>query len=760
MKPAIAVHKDQLRSPKAGLLLFCAAFILFVALFILGRFVLVHRIVEAHLVLRALLVDLAMGVCIAVLAKALQALHWAVSGALLLLVSVLHIANMELAAAMDTFITFTDLRFAMQEEFLRGSLQVSFPWYTIALLLGSAFYLAAMSRIDKRGPIRPRYLLIGAAACLFGAHLLTSGEAGWSSSNTIWLSVTRSIGALIPSSRVAPWPERPRPAASEAGGPNFRKAADSRRNVLFVVLEGIPGVYLGQVQEWTGVKYPIEMPALSRIAERAVVIPNFVNHNRQTIRGLYSLLSGDYCRLSLATPKIYEYMQIDPASRRPCLPEILAQKGYTTAYLQAAELAYMSKDRFMPEAGFQQVLGKEYFRYQHVPFGWGPDDKAFFEQAAEFIGELDRGPNPWFVTLLTVGTHHPGAVPEQFAARFGSRKEAAAAYLDQALADFMERLEGQGILMNTLVLLTSDESHGVTGQPYGRFWGLAVLRAPEAFGAINPGVFGLIDIPYSILDYLGFVGRTERFDRQSIFRRYATERAILFESYFSERKGVVQQLLDGGRVEILSSSNGELYSRDYSRQTLSGEEGRRLSRQLARLQAAADSSLFDSRRKDRLYVLLENDDFALGRKQSRVLSTGQYLEIPRGTMATVELHAAVEPAGGSGEAPERDCLHLILLMMREGEKMPLPELRLPVLKEGQTLELSFSFHATEPMTRIWAFLQAEAVHPFRGVLLKVERLSVETRKRKAGHPFQINRLIVKSDHQVPVRLENMSSDSP
>jgi len=658
VKPAIAVRKDQLRSPKAGLLLFCAAFILFVALFIRGRFV--------------------------------------------------------LAAAMDTFSTFNDLRFAMQEEFLRGSLQVSFPWYTIALLLGSAFYLAAMSRIDKRGPIRPRYLLIGAAACLFGAHLLTSGEAGWSSSNTIWLSVTRSIGALIPSSRVAPWAERPRPAASEAGEPYFRKAADSRRNVLFVVLEGIPGVYLGQVQEWTGVKYPIEMPALSRIAERAVVIPNFVNHNRQTIRGLYSLLSGDYCRLSLATPKIYEYMQIDPASRRPCLPEILAQKGYTTAYLQAAE----------------------------------------------FIGELDRGPNPWFVTLLTVGTHHPGAVPEQFAARFGSRKEAAAAYLDQALADFMERLEGQGILMNTLVLLTSDESHGVTGQPYGRFWGLAVLRAPEAFGAINPGVFGLIDIPYSILDYLGFVGRTERFDRRSIFRRYATERAILFESYFSERKGVVQQLLDGGRVEILSSSNGELYSRDYSRETLSGEEGRRLSRQLARLQAAADSSLFDSRRKDRLYVLLENDDFALGRKQSRVLSTGQYLEIPRGTMATVELHAAVEPAGGSGEAPERDCLHLILLMMREGEKMPLPELRLPVLKEGQSLELSFSFHATEPMTRIWAFLQAEAVHPFRGVLLKVERLSVETRKRKAGHPFQINRLIVKSDHQVPVRLENMSSDSP
>ncbi len=653
MKPAIAVPKSRWRSPTARLLLFGAAFILFVALFTLGRFVLVHRIVEAHVVLRALLADLMMGVCIAVLAKALHALHWSVSAGLLLFVSVLQLANMELAAAMDTFIRFTDLRFAMEGEFLRGSLRASFPWYTIALLLGSALYLAAIFQVEKRAPLRPRYLWIGAAACLLGIHLLCAGEADWSTANTIWLSVSRSLRAAIPSSQAAPREARSKPAANEAGEPYFRKAADTRRNVLFVVLEGIPGAYLRQVQEWTGVEYPIRMPALSRIAEQAIVVPNFVNHNRQTIRGLYSLLSGDYCRLSLATPKIYEYMQLDPGSRRPCLPEILAGRGYTTAYLQAAELAYMSKDRFMPEAGFQQVLGKDHFRYQHVPFHWGPDDRAFFEQAADFIGGLERGTKPWFVTLLTVGTHHPGAVPEKFAARFGSRKEAAAAYLDQALEDFMERLEREGILQDTLVFLTADESHGVSGQPYGRFWGLAVARAPEAFGAVNPGVFGLIDIPYSILDYLGFAGRTGRSGRRSIFRRYGTERTILFESYFSERKGVVQRRLDGGRVEILSSSNGELFSQGYSRQTLDGEEGRRVSRQLAGLQAEADSSLFDSARKDRLYVLLEKEDFPLGRKESRVLSWGQYLEIPRGTTATVELRVAAQAEARGGGKPGR-----------------------------------------------------------------------------------------------------------
>jgi arylsulfatase A-like enzyme len=740
------------RSRWIGLLLLAASFLLLVALFVLGRFVLVHKVVEASVALRALLADLAVAIGVAALAKALRAVHWAAAAALLLLAVLLHLANMEMAAAMDTFVNFADLRFAVEREFVRGSLHLSFPGYAMALLLASVFYLAAMGRAGKSVPIRPAYYWIGGAACLLGASLLSAGAVDWSSANASWLSVTRSIRTLFPSVKAAPRSAGLMPQANESGQPYFPSAAGRRRNVLFVVLEGIPGVYLRQVQEWTGVEYPIRMQALSAIAEKALVVPNFVNHNRQTIRGLYSLLSGDYCRLTLGTPKIYEYMQLDPASRRPCLPEILARKGYRTAYLQAADLSYMSKDRFMPEAGFQQVLGREYFRYQHVPFHWGPDDRAFFEQAAEFLAELERGPDPWFVTLLTVGTHHPGAVPEEFAARFGSRKAAAAAYLDLALADFMERLEGEGILRDTLVLLTADESHGVPAQPYGRFWGLAVARAPEVVGTINPGVFGLFDIPYSVLDYLGLAGREARTGRRSIFRKYGTERPILFESCFSERKGEVQRRLDDRRVEILSSANGELYSREYARRVAGGEEGRRLARGLAALQAEADSSLMASGSVERLYVLLEKQDFALDPKQSRILSWGQYLEIPGGATATVGLRAAARAAGEGAARPGGDCVRLLLRMMQENERLPLPDLRLPVLKQGESLDLSFSFQAAEPLSRIWAYLEAESVRPEEGVLLRVERFTMETREGGAEPPFQVHRLEVKPEGQASRRL--------
>jgi hypothetical protein len=737
--------RDWLQAPRGGrLALFGAAFLLFVALFVLGRFVLVGRVVGLHAAPRALLADLAVGMFLALLAKALRALHWAASAALLLLTVLLQLANMEMAAAMDTFVNLADLPFALQGEFLRGSLRLSFPGYALALFLGSACYLAAMGRAGKAAPLRPVYLWVGAAVCLLGASFLSAGSEDWSSANPIWLTVTRSARTLL-SPRAAPQPAGPKLSGNEAGEPYFQRKGGRRRNVLFVVLEGIPGVYLRQVQDWTGVSYPIRMPALSGIAERGIVVPNFVSHNRQTIRGLYSLLSGDYCRLYLGTPKIYEYMQLGGASRRPCLPEILARRGYRTAYLQAADLSYMSKDRFMPVAGFRQVLGKEYFRYQYVPFHWGPDDRAFFEQAAAFIAGLERGPDPWFVTLLTVGTHHPGAVPGKFAAGFASRKEAAAAYLDLALDEFLRRLEADGVLRDTLVFLTADESHGVPGQPYGRFWGLAVARAPEGCGTINPGVFGLVDIPYSVLDYLGLAGRSDRSERRSIFRRYGTERGILFESYFSDRKGQVRRRLDDGRVEVLSSSNGELYSPSYARRALGGEEGRRLARELALLQAAADSSLMESGRKERLYVLLEKQDFALEAKQSRTLSWGQYLQIPGDTTVSVELRAAARAAGASRGSPGGQSVRLLLRMMQENEKLPLPELRLPVLKEGDSLDLSFSFHVGEPLSCIWAYLEAESVRREAGAVLWVERFSLQMRDGGEGEPFQVQRLTVGPD---------------
>jgi len=732
-------------------LLYYLALGLFVASLGAGRLVLIRNLVGAQPFLRLLFIDIGMALFIALLARLFGKIHITAAASFLILVILLHIANLEMAVDRNTYIHLADLRYAASFHFIKGSLlHLTCPWYAFFVFLSTALYIGVLARMGKSCPLRTKYLLPSLFLSLLSVYLLSPKQGEWHSSNLLLLSITHSfprVGSAVPHN----WESE---SSIDLSGPDqmnrqygnklyFGKTPGTRRNVLFVVLEGIPGVYLKQVQEWTGVQYPIQMPALSRFAERALVVPNFIAHNRQTIRGLYSLLSGDYCKLSLTTPKIYEYNRLAPESRNPCLPEILAQQGYTTAYLQAADLAYMSKDRFMPAAGFQQVVGKEYFRYQHVPFGWGPDDKAFFEQAADFIEELDREADPWFVTLLTVGTHHPGAVPENWAAQFSNRREAAVAYLDQAIGVFIQRLERRGILDDTLVLFTSDESHGVTGQPYGRFWGLAVACAPESYGVLNPGVYGLIDIPFSVLDYLDLTDLAFSFPRRSILREQGTERPILFESYLCEQKGIVKKRVDDRRVKVFRSENGELFARAYETEVVSGKEGRKLSEQLRSYQVITDSSLYDSERKNREYVLLENNEFLLEGGESRVLSTGQYLDIPGGTTVTVVLEAAAELADGYDTQEDREAIELVLQLQKWYKKMQIPEIDIPLLKDDDLLELSFSFYTPDPLDRVWAYLSARSANLSGTAKLRIIRFSVETKECKTEGGFIIHHFLIK-----------------
>ncbi len=733
------------------ILFFYLSLIFFVLMFGVSRLVLVAKVVAADLDLQAVCIDLLMAVFIAVLVKLLHAIHLAAAVVFLILASCLHIADMEMAAALNTVINIGHLPYASDVHFIQGSLSnLTFPLYTFLMLASALVYLIASARVTKNKQVKAKYLLTYAFLLILGMYILTPQDAEWHSANMVWLSLSRSISNLN-------YPYDNRPAAeSDAVLPGrqqmipgkegrfyFGKPVAAQRNILFVVLEGIPGVYIRQVQEWTGVNYPIEMPNLSSIAERSIVVPNFIAHNRQTIRGLYSLLSGDYCRLSLKTPKIYEYIGMPPESRPSCLPHILKAEGYTTAYMQAADLAYMSKDQFMPAAGFDQVLGKDHFSYQHVPFSWGPDDKAFFEQAADFIETLNQRSNPWFVTLLNVGTHHPYAIPKEMEERFSNRKEAAVSYLDQAIGAFIQRLEATGITDNTLILFLSDESHGVTGQPYSRNWGLAAAYTPESEGRVNPAVFGLIDIPYSILDYLDLTGVLHSFPKRSIFREQHTERSILFDSYFCEKKGVVERYLDRNRVEIIRSANGELFSNSYDREIVAGQRGRELAAKLKTQQKIADSSLYDSQRKERNYLLLENDEYTLEKMTSKLLSSGQYLDIPAKSTVTVELKASVRLNTGGQAYSSAESIRLILQMRKWYKKMPIPQINIPVLRDGDSLQLSFSFGTNESLTRVWAYLQAISVNSSCSARLKIERFSIEVKESKSIDDFQMNHFLIK-----------------
>lgn len=132
------------------------------------------------------------------------------------------------------------------------------------------------------------------------------------------------------------------------------------------------------------------------------------------------------------------------------------------------------------------------------------------------------------LTLLTVGTHQPYSAPEQYLQRYDTPKQAAVAYLDDAIGAFLDSLERQGVLKDTLVVVTSDESHGIDGVRLASSWGFNLTLAPEQaeLPRVKRGTYGHIDLAASLLDYFA-LPIPDALGGRSLYRNYDSGREMI-----------------------------------------------------------------------------------------------------------------------------------------------------------------------------------------------------------------------------------------
>lgn len=307
------------------------------------------------------------------------------------------------------------------------------------------------------------------------------------------------------------------------------------KNVLIVTLEGISGISLREIRE--AMHVPGEMYQMEKLAASSsggMLVPDFVVHSHQTIRGLYALHCGDFSKFSYEMPKAME-LQDNLQRAAECLPAQMSKQGWQSHYLQGAGLQFMNKERAMPTMGFELVHGVEWFTERtENDFIWGTSDVDFFTGAQKYIGALQATEKPWLLSLLTVATHQPFAATDAQAKKYGSRKIATVALLDEAVAAFIDGLRRDRVLDDTLVIITSDESHGEEGADWYSSWGFAIVLAPEQekLPRIKKGTYGLVDIEVSILDYFNLPMPPSIIGR-SIFRDYSAGRDMV--SYTSSK---------------------------------------------------------------------------------------------------------------------------------------------------------------------------------------------------------------------------------
>lgn len=325
------------------------------------------------------------------------------------------------------------------------------------------------------------------------------------------------------------------------------QARSARPNVLLILVEGLSGAYLPSVARHHGLAPDLALPELDRQLQQYgfQVFPNAVSMQRQTHRGTYSVLCGDYPRITTSVPK----MTLVASAGAPieCLPRVLKDAGYRTAYVQAAPLSFMDKDVFMPLAGFEEVVGRAELDALGVPSeGWGADDGVFLGAAFEQIRALQAGNRPWFATLLNVATHHPFTHDEVDTGPDAVliRRTRAFELLTQALAELLRKLQQEGVLDNTLVIVSSDEAGGFQQEGNLREmlpnnFGMMALRMPGKgqWPQLAPAetLVAHMDVAVTVLDLLGLDDVSNMIGSSMLHNPHRRPRGLLFGDTYSAR---------------------------------------------------------------------------------------------------------------------------------------------------------------------------------------------------------------------------------
>jgi len=674
--------------------------------------------------LRGLLSDTTAALGVAVAAGLLARWRGWLGAGLLLLWVLLCYGNYEHVRANGANMALRYAGYLADATFLRGSaLAVTQPWLLAGALLATLGLGWAALRPGAR--VRLPALVIGCALAAAAQALwsVSPDTLEWRQSHFVVQnisSLTRGISArdfVAPSALGESAPDPDGELVPDLDGEPVVGFGEAKTNVLLVVLEGVSGAYIEPIVV-ANERRPaaIAMPELSRIAREHVVFTSFVAQQRQTNRGEYALLCGELPRLVSAEAKMSELAaRPDPHSGKRCLPAALAEAGYATVYLQAAPMAFMLKDRFMPKIGFERSLGDTYFEGAYSRSKWGVDDRTFLQQSLHMIEELRGKARPWFLTLLTVGTHYPQNVPAEFLQDSElDRRQRAFQYLDLAIGEFVAELEARGILDDTLVLLTSDESQGLhikMGDLQTRLaqsWGFLIAMLPAGAQRSIDTPQAQFDIPLSTLDWLGLADYAGGFSGRSVFRRYAKPRALVFGNTYFDRVGGLD--VDGQLV---------ICSEDLERCIRAATEDQRLFKSgVRRLSEASDDDLALLRRSvnESLQIsgfrskgdavgasstardirLIDGSVFQIRDDVDDLqwVFGGQYLSVPANSRIDVDLEA--ELVGEAGRIEVRHALKV-------DEANFFAEM-IPDMRPGDRFHFRYSYSTVEPLSRLGNYL--------------------------------------------------------
>ena len=645
--------------------------------------------------------------------------------------------------------------FLTNSTFLLGSvLQSGFPAVALAVAVAAGIGAWWAGRIDPH-PRLPVRATLGTAFILYFISLgwtLDIAQAEWRQTSLMEAQVRQGASPTSSGPGQRLLETRPQPPPN-LNGDWWPETPEKTPNVLIVLLEALSGAHIPSLASAQGVTADPALPELDRLAQENIAFSSFIAQQRQTNRGEFALLCGAWPKLRTSVPRMSEY---SPETGPLCLPQALQALGFTTVYLQAAPLGFMLKDQFMNRIGFERVLGNASFPSARSRTNWGVDDATLFDGALAEIEVLEKQGKPWMMTLLTVGTHHPYNVPTTPAFNELSGFEKAARYADASLADFIQALRARGVLENTLVLITSDESRGLPEQAdvdpvtllLSRNWSFLIALTPDDSPRRIDTPFAQSDLAVSILDYIAAAPtstpmRSTMGSGRSLFRTYPQPRPMAFANTYQRR--IFHADPKGGLsvcLEDLSACSRFSMPPDRPFQARSPAIGDLSPDELHSLDTwlfAPDLNAWEKAGPESIALIGPQPIPILeGPARYQIIFGGQGLELPVGAEVELALDVRLNPLNPTEAQDGRITLRTNLLASDQPQPLLSEELPLEV---GERLRLRYRIVVGSPLHQAEArFVVIDRSGQPAQLIFKQATLTVQPPSESArGGPHQITR---------------------
>ncbi len=320
------------------------------------------------------------------------------------------------------------------------------------------------------------------------------------------------------------------------------------------------------------------MPFLQSLAKDGALVMDARTPLPRTSKSLATVLTG-------RTPVIGSYLgETELNYPMHGLPYYLKKYGYRSAYFQSPLGYFERRPALMRNMGFDTfVTGQEIDPTAELIGYLNIDDRTIIDPAITWA-KADK--TPFVLTMFTSITHHPYMLPGQYDPeqweKFKTTMSAnekydlykkSLAFTDEYLHQTLEKLEKNGLLENSIVVIFGDHGEGFgdkgifahSQNPYE-----SVLRVPLViYGkdyiqpqVIEDGRYSSMDIVPTLFKLMGVKNLPPEIDGVDIFANTSPQRKLFFSTWYDTSvAGVVDE---DGKKFIFDPQNNmmEVYDLD------------------------------------------------------------------------------------------------------------------------------------------------------------------------------------------------------